>query len=261
MKVRPVRLVLFFCLACLVSTMAFAQGGSAKSSLSGVVVDAGGGVIPGATVTVKNDATGVVASTTTNTAGVFNLPAIDAATYTVTIALQGFKTVTVKDVRIIAGMAASVPKVTLQIGALSETVEVKGGSDLVQTQSGTVSSTLVTEQLKAIPLPTRNALYAVNMLPGVDTTGTVRDSTIMGLPEQTINITLDGVNVNNNQDKAGDGFYAMVRPNLDAIEQVTLSTAAGGADSAGQGAVQVRFVTRSGTNQYKGTAYDYFRHP
>ena len=76
----------------------------------------------------------------------------------------------------------------------------------------------------------------------------MRDSTINGLPEQTINITLDGVNVNNNQDKAGDGFYAMVSPQLDAIEQVTLTTAAQGADSAGQGAVQISFVTRSGTN-------------
>jgi hypothetical protein len=255
------KLLFVFFLVCLTSTMAFAQGGSAKSSLSGVVVDTGGGVIPGATVTVKNDASGVVTTATTNSAGVFSLPALDVATYTVTITLQGFKTVTVKDVRIIAGQSASVPKVTLEIGALSETVEVKAGTELVQTQSGTVSSTLQTEQLKAIPLPTRNSLYAVNMLPGVDTTGTVRDSTIAGLPEQTINITLDGVNVNNNQDKAGDGFYAMVRPNLDAIEQVTLSTAAQGADSAGQGAVQIRFVTRSGTNTYKGTAYDYFRHP
>ena len=138
---------------------------------------------------------------------------------------------------------------------------MRGGSELIQTQSGTVSSTLMTEQLKTIPLPTRNALYAVNLLPGVDTTGTVRDASIAGLPEQTINITLDGVNVNNNQDRAGDGFYAMVRPQLDAIEQVTLTTATQGAESAGQGAVQIRFVTRSGTNAYRGTLYDYMRHP
>jgi TonB-dependent Receptor Plug Domain len=152
-------------------------------------------------------------------------------------------------------------KVTLEVGSFTDTIEVKGGSELIQTQSGAVSSTLMTEQLKTIRLPTRNALYAVNLLPGVDTTGTVRESTINGLPEQTINITLDGVNVNNNQDKAGDGFYAMVRPQLDAIEQVTLTTAAQGAESAGQGAVQIRFVTRSGTNSYRGTIYDYMRHP
>ena len=162
--------------------------------------------------------------------------------------------------RLVAASPTQV-KVTLEVGALSETIEVRGGSELIQTQSGTVSSTLMTEQLKTIPLPTRNALYAVNLLPGVDTTGTVRDASIAGLPEQTINITLDGVNVNNNQDRAGDGFYAMVRPQLDAIEQVTLTTATQGAESAGQGAVQIRFVTRSGTNAYRGTIYDYMRHP
>lgn len=92
----------------------------------------------------------------------------------------------------------------IEVGSLTKTVNVRGGSELVQTQSGSVSATLNTDQLKTVPLPTRNALYAVNMLPGVETTGTVRDSTIAGLPEQTIDISLDAVNVNINQDKAVD---------------------------------------------------------
>ena len=231
-----------------------------KTSVSGTVTDTAGGVIPGANVVVTNNDTSFASNTVTNGEGVFSVPALDAGTYTITISLEGFKTVVIKDQRLIAASPASV-KVTIEVGSLSETLTVRGGSELVQTQSGAVSSTLNTDQLKTVPLPTRNALYAVNMLPGVDTTGTVRNSTITGLPEQTINITLDGVNVNNNQDKATDGFYAMVRPQLDAIEQVTLTTATQGADSAGQGAVQIRFVTRSGTNTYRGTAYDYFRHP
>jgi hypothetical protein len=248
------------CLALFSGARLDAQGGSTKTALTGSVVDTGGGVIPGATVVVTNNATGVSTNTITNSDGAFNVPALDPGTYTVTVSLEGFKTSVIKDQRLVAASPTSV-KIAIEVGSLTETVTVRGGSELVQTQSGSVSSTLFTEQLKTVPLPTRNALYAVNMLPGVDTTGTVRDSTIAGLPEQTINISLDGVNVNNNQDKANDGFYAMVRPQLDAIEQVTLTTAAQGADSAGQGAVQIRFVTRSGTNSYRGTAYDYFRHP
>jgi hypothetical protein len=242
------------------SAAAFAQGGSAKSALSGVVSDTDGGVIPGATVTVKNKDTGLSLNTTTNTSGAFSFPAIDAGTYVVTVALQGFKTAVINEQRIQAASPAAV-KITLEVGSLTETVEVKGGSTLVQTQSGTVSSTLDTDTLKNIPLQTRNALYAVTLLPGVDTTGGPRASTINGLPQYTINITLDGVNVNNNMQKQTDGFYAMVRPQLDAIEEVTVTSATQGADSAGQGAVQIRFVTRSGTNRYTGTAYDYFRHP
>ena len=258
------RFVLLVCLACvamLVSgTRLDAQGGSTKTALTGTVVDTGGGVIPGATVVVTSNATGVSTQTVSNADGAFNVPSLDPGSYTVTVSLEGFKTSVIKDQRLVAASPTNVT-VAIEVGSLAETVTVRGGSELVQTQSGSVSSTLFTEQLKTVPLPTRNALYAVNMLPGVDTTGTVRESTIAGLPEQTINITLDGVNVNNNQDKAGDGFYAMVRPQLDAIEQVTLTTAAQGADSAGQGAVQIRFVTRSGTNTYRGTVYDYFRHP
>jgi hypothetical protein len=258
------RLVVYVCLVCAavmsVGARLDAQGGSTKTALTGSVVDTGGGVIPGATVVVTNHATGVSTNTVTNADGAFNVPALDPGTYTVSVSLEGFKTSVIKDQRLVAASPTNV-KIAIEVGSLAETVNVRGGSELVQTQSGAVSSTLFTEQLKTVPLPTRNALYAVNMLPGVETTGTVRDSSIAGLPEQTINISLDGVNVNNNQDKAGDGFYAMVRPQLDAIEQVTLTTAAQGADSAGQGAVQIRFVTRSGTNTYRGTAYDYVRHP
>ena len=240
---------------------AFAQGGSTRSSLSGLVVDTDGGLIPGATVVIKSTATGIATTLVTNSSGTFTLPSLDPGTYTVTISLSGFKTVVVSDVKVIAASPADLGKLTLAVGNLTEKVEVKGGTDLVQTQSGTVSSTLGTEQLKNVPLPTRNALYAVNLLPGVDTTGTVRASTISGLPQYTINITLDGVNVNNNMQRQTDGFYAMVRPQLDAIEEVTLTSATQGADSAGQGAVQVRFQTRSGTNTYRGTAYDYYRNP
>ena len=91
--------------------------------------------------------------------------------------------------------------------------------------------------------------------------GRARDSTLFGLPESSINITIDGVNSQNNFQRDTDGFYSMVFPQLDAVEQVTLTGAAAGAESAAGGSVAIRFVTRSGTNSYKGTGYYYFRHP
>jgi hypothetical protein len=236
---------------------AYAQGG-ATSTLSGVVVDADGGVVPGATVSVKNNATAVTLNTVTNTSGSFSVPALDAGTYTVTISLQGFKTTVLKDVALQAATPASV-KVKLEIGGLSETIEVKAGTDLIQTQSAQVSTTLNVDQLAKLPAPSRNALNFVTMLPGVDTPGANRNSTVMGLPQSTLSITIDGVNVQDNYLKSTDGFFARVTPRQDAVEQVTVSTATPGADAAGQGAVQIQFVTRSGTNQFKGTAYHYYR--
>lgn len=247
MSYRLIRIIVVI-LLCPVES-AGAQGGSAASSLSGVVVDPGGGVVPGASVVVKNNATGVTLDTVTNTAGAFSVPALDPVTYTVTVSLMRFKTAVVTDVKLVAAMPASI-KVTLDVGSVSETIEVKGHTDLIQTQSATVSSTIGTDQIKNLPLETRNALNFVTFLPGVDTIAAQRNSTISGLPQNTINITLDGVNVNNNRQKSSDGFYSMVRPQLDAIEEVTLTGATPGAESAGQGAVQVRFVTRSGSDRY-----------
>ena len=84
----------------------------------------------------------------------------------------------------------------------------------------------------------------VNFLPGVSTPDGNRDATINGLPRGMINITLDGVNIQDNTLRSTDGFFAIVSPRLDAIEEVTLTSASQGAGDAGQGAVQVKFVTR-----------------
>jgi len=249
-------------LFCLVAPApVLAQGGSARTSLSGTVVDKTGGVIPGATVEVKNNATGVANNIITNSTGVFNVPALDPGTYTVTVSLQGFKTAVIKDVVLVVGNPGNVTA-TLEVGTIGETVTVNASSNLVQTQSTAVSSTINLTQIQNLPLTSRNALFGfVIMLPGVSTPGTPRDSTLFGLPETSINITIDGVNTNNNFQRETDGFYSMVFPQLDAVEQVTVTGAVAGAESATMGSVAIRFATRSGTNRYTGTSYYYMRRP
>jgi hypothetical protein len=101
----------------------------------------------------------------------------------------------------------------------------------------------------------------VLFLPGTNTPGRPRTSTINGLAKDAINITLDGINVQDNLGKDTDGYFTYIRPRIDAIEEVTVSTSAGGAESTGEGAVQIKFVTRSGTNEYKGSLYEYHRNP
>src|SRR4029078_39596 len=135
-------------LVCVSAIPAFAQG-SATTSLSGTVTDNSGGVIPRATVVVKNDATGVTYETITTESGTFNVPALDAGTYSATVSLSGFKTAVVSNIRLRRSPPAEIT-VKLEVGALSETVQVAAASTLVQTQSTAVTSTIAVEQLKQL---------------------------------------------------------------------------------------------------------------
>ncbi len=241
-------------LVALSSTFAYAQ----TATLTGVVTDTAGGVVPGASVSVLNNATKVTLESVSNTAGQFSFPALPIATYTVTVSLEGFKTFVANEVRLLGGQVANV-NATLEVGNLTEKVEVKAGSELVQTQSSTVASTLSVEQLSELPLSSRNALYAVALLPGVSTTGGPRTANINGLPNNTINITIDGVTTGNML-QSGDGFFSMVTPRMDAVEEITVTGAVPGAGS-GAGSVQIAMTTRSGSNSFDGSLYHYWRQP
>ena len=238
--------------------MAYAQGGATTSSLSGTVVDASGGVIPGADVVAKNNATAGEFRSVSNATGAFTLLSMPPGTYTVTVSLMGFKTVTMPDVQLIAAQPSRV-KAVLEVGQLQETVVVTGATEIVQTETAAVATTLSTKQINTVPLATRNTLDFVAALPGVNTTTSIRGATVMGLQASATNITIDGINVQDNYLKSSDGFFSRISPRMDAVEEVTVSTANPGAESAGQGAVQIRFVTRSGTNKFQGSAYEYMR--
>jgi Carboxypeptidase regulatory-like domain/TonB dependent receptor-like, beta-barrel len=262
MRVGVQRLALVIALVGLTPVLALAQGSANRSTISGVVQDSSGGVLPGVTIVVKNVATGVTNQTVSNTTGTFSIPALDPGTYQATVSLTGFKTVSVDKIYLTAGNTASIGIVKLDLGQMSETINVQAHSDIIDTVSTTVSATMNIDQLTQLPLVTKNAMYFVTMLPGVNTpsgTHTQRNSTLMGLPQSTISIVIDGVNVQDQAVKSTDGFYADIRPQTDLVEQVTVSEATANADSSGQGAVQIRFVTRSGTNKQAGSAYEYLR--
>jgi len=93
----------------------------------------------------------------------------------------------------------------------------------------------------------------------VNTPGRPRSSNIDGLPQAAINITLDGASIQDNYLKTSDGFFTRLQPRLDAVEEVTVTSAANGADTGGQGAVQIQFTTRSGSNEFHGSVYHYYK--
>ena len=250
------RVCLLAALVTLTTTLAFAQ---ATSSISGSVIDSAGGAIPGAAVVVKNES-GVSFEAVSNGEGLFSVPGVAPGVYSVTVSLSGFKTAVMSDVRVLPGTPASL-KAVLEVGQLSETVNVAASSELINTQTATVSSTLNADQLNRMPTASRNALNAVTFLPGINTSTTNRESRINGLPESFVSITLDGVSNNDNFLRSSDSFFASVTPRQDAVEAVNVTTAVQGAQTGGSGAVSINFTTRSGTNQFSGSAYEYWRDP
>src|SRR5215203_3002875 len=238
---------------------AFGQGGS-TGSLSGTVVDPKGAVVAGATVNVKNTATNQEFSTQTNNDGAYSIPTLSSGVYTATITAAGFKQAAVTDIKIDVGKTSSI-QIELEIGAATETVTVVGGGELLQTQSATVGTTLTGRQISDLPTASRDALDLVLAMPGTATPGRPRTSSVNGLPKGALNITLDGINVQDNLLKSSDGFFTYIRPRTDSISEVTVSTSTPGAESSAEGAVQIKFVTQGGSNQYHGGLYWYHRNP
>lgn len=155
-----------------------------------------------------------------------------------------------------AGIPATV-NLQLEVGSVSETVEVSGAAEVVEAASASVSSNLTGRQVNDLPIPSRNATDLIVTLPGTQTPGGPRNTTFDGLPQATVNMTMDGVNIQDNLLKNGSGgaFYPVVYPRTDAIEEVSVTSAASGAESLGEGAIQVKFVTKSGTNEWHGGAF------
>jgi len=230
-------------------------------SIAGAVTDPQGAVVPNATITVTNKSTGVTRTATTGDSGTFAIPQLPTGVYTVTVqATSGFKKSQVTDVKVDVGTPATV-NVTLEVGTAQETVTIVGGGEVIQTQSATIGTTLTGRQITDIPTASRDALDLVLALPGTTTVGRPRQSSVNGLPKGALNITLDGINVQDNLLKSNDGFFTYIRPRTDAISEVTVSTSNPGAESSGEGAFQIKFVTQGGGNKYHGGGYWYYRTP
>lgn len=226
------------------------------STLDGLVTDPQGALVPKVEIVVTNMLTTQTFKTVTDSKGHWAVPSLPTATYSVTAAAPGFKRSTKEGIALDAGIPATV-NLQLEVGAVSESVEVKGSSEVVEIASATVSSDLIGRQVNDLPIPSRNATDLIVTMPGTQTPGGPRNTTFDGLPQATINMTMDGTNIQDNSNKSGSGgaFYPIVYPRTDAIEEVSVTSAASGAESLGEGAIQVKFVTKSGTNQWHGGAF------
>jgi len=211
---------IFVCLLVL-APVGLARQQSTNVAIGGTVTDPGGGVIPGATVALetKDAQPKVLATKISSSEGKFRFENIQTGAYQVRTSLAGFKTA-ITPVLAVSGSDVLNVRVTLEVGTMSEIVTVSSGTELINTQSATVSATLNPDQLNRMPTSSRNAMNSATFLPGA------RDSTVNGLPQNTLNITIDGVR-NSNLAASGDGFFATQYSRQDAVEAVTVQGAQG----------------------------------
>jgi carboxypeptidase family protein len=189
--------VLALALAAGVSSAAFAQG--LTGQISGVVTDSGGGVMPGASVTIKNVGTNLVRETTTGPDGAFVITNLLAGTFDLTVNMQGFKPYEQKGIVLGATERLALRTIALEVGGLSEVVSVAAESIKVQTTSGERSATITASQIEDVGLRGRDFMGTLKVLPGViDTSardapgwGSVGNMSING--QTSFNFSYDGV--------------------------------------------------------------------
>src|SRR5262245_11804407 len=257
MKRNWLRVIALLPMIMVINLLVYSQV-TTKARISGVVMDATGGLLQQATIVIKNDGSGEEFTVQTGSDGTFVVPSLSVGIYTVTVSAPGFKQTVVKDVKTEIGNTVTV-EVKLEIGQTSETVVVTGGGEVLQTETTSVGAVITGRQITELPFSSRDALDLVLSLPGTATVGRPRSSSVNGLPKGALNISIDGINVQDNTLRSTDGFFTYIRPRIDAIEEVSVSTATPGAEASAGGAVHLRFVTKSGTNQFHGGAWLYNR--
>jgi len=225
-------------------------------AIAGTVIDASDAVVPGARVQLIDEGTGVAKETTTGESGSFLFPDLSFGSYRVAVSLDGFQTAVFSSVSVESSRTTDL-RVRLQPGSLSEEVQVKGVTPVLEVTSNVISSTVTKAEMDRLPLNGRSTFVFARLVPGSATLLASPDTHYNGMPGGTINPTIDGINNASNGFKSGGtSFFATVQPRLGAMEEVTIETAGLGADAGAEGGVSLKFITRRGTSQYHGSFFE-----
>ncbi|HZQ53557.1 MAG TPA: carboxypeptidase regulatory-like domain-containing protein [Bryobacteraceae bacterium] len=244
----------------------FASGTSGQvvtGTLTGAVRDTTGATIPNARVTVTNQATGISQSTTTTSDGIYNLPYLGPGTYRIEIEAQGFKKFADDSVVINVSSTQRVDA-TLSPGNVQETVTVTGESPLLQTESAQVSRNFEAQTLRELPVANRNFQALAGLVPGVSPP--VQNFTSLEDPQGTTFFNANGQG-NSSNNTIVDGVdninptlgLSIYLPNPEVVEEVNVTTSNYSAEFGRVGGAVVNVITRSGTNDFHGSAWEFNR--
>jgi hypothetical protein len=248
------------------ASLAFGQVGN--GTITGIVTDPAGAVVPGASVEAKNAGTGVVFPAVTTNAGNYTIPDLPVGTYSVTAKVQGFKTYTHTNIAMAATQVVK-EDIALQVGNASESITVSAEASLLKTESGDVTHNMSIDQLDDLPLlgigtansgtsGVRNPYNALQTLPGVSSYASSGQFTMNGLGgAMTETMRIEGQDATSRLFATYD-YTQMGQPSADAIQEVAYQTSNYAAEYGQAGSVVINMTMKSGTNQYHGTGFDYF---
>jgi hypothetical protein len=243
-------------LMLLMSSTAIAQTGS--SSIRGIVADLQGRTVAGATVTLTNEQKNFTRTQTTNDSGSYVFSAIPPGTYRIEVEASGFKKASVSEVHALVDTPSNID-VQLEVGNIAETVSVIAGADApINTSDATLGNTFESRRITELPLNAGNVVGLLSLQPGVTRTGYVNG----GRSDQA-NITLDGVDVNEQQNGmdivTNQAFNSVLRVTRDAVQEFRVVTTNPNADSGRSSGAQVSLITKSGTNNFHGSLFEFHR--
>src|SRR6266403_462050 len=236
---------------------AVAQTGT--SNITGTVRDMQGAVVPGATVTAKNDATGVTSTQTTNDAGLYAFTALPVGNYTITVEKQGFKTLQKTHNALEVGTPLAVD-VVLEVGQVSEVVTVQGGTEQLQTTNATMGNVVEQKAIEALPLNGRNPLTLLLLEPGVvqrSAGGAGSGVHVNGARDRAYNVTIDGIEAN--ESSVPNPVSNLYRINPDNGQELKVTTNNATAEEGRNSGASISIATRSGTSEIRGTGFCFLR--
>ena len=253
-------------LCCIFSIATIAFGQTATTSLRGVVKDSTGALVPGASITLTAQETGNSYHEVSNASGFYIFPIISPAHYLVTVSSSGFAT-QARTAELLVDQPATI-NFTLSVKPEAVTLDVSGAAETLDLADATMGNSVGSTTIEALPMDGRNPLSLLSLQPGVLFIGTniasgtppqtdSRQGAVAGGRSDQGNITLDGLD--DNDQVFGTAFTGILRSTLDSTEEFRVTTSHGTAAAGRSSGAQVNLVTRSGTNKYHGSLYEYYR--
>lgn len=257
----------------LASLFVFAAAGIAQiatTSLRGVIKDPSGAVVPGATVTLTNGANGQTFTATADAAGEYTFASIPPARYTIKVAATGFGDQT-KIAELLVNQPATV-NFTMTLQAVSQVVNVSAEAETLNTTDASLGESMGNTLIQALPSETRNVPDLLSLQPGVlylpstpggagaseqNPTGDSRSGAVNGVRSDQGNVTIDGVD--DNDQVYGYAFTGVLRETQDSIDEFRVATSNTNVDEGRSAGAQVSLITKSGTNSFHGSLYEYNR--